>query len=319
MQLKERWLAIVNLLSGSGKCSRDWAEIAKILTDSGIEFDSVVTEHCRHAIELARNAVESGYRRIISVGGDGTAHEIANGILSQTVVEPSEVTLGVISVGTGNDWTRMYGIQNDYRSCVEVLREGHTMLQDVGVATFRNRAGESESRYFINISGVGMDAAVNLSVCQMKDKGRNGKLSYMSCLAKSVFSYHSTKMKITVDGKSLTSAPKVMSATVGIGQYNGGGMRQVPNAKTDDGLYDLTVIDAMSPLKIATSMKNLYDGTIYSLRKVNRHVGCNIEIESTPAIEMEVDGEPLGTTPVSYRLIDRALRISVPKEYGVVE
>ena len=147
MGKNNRWLAIVNLLSGSGKCGRDWEHIARILYSKGIDFDTVFTGRRQHAIELAqRGIIEDGYRNIIAIGGDGTIHEVANGILTQTEVNPAEVRMGVIAVGTGNDWIRTYGIPRSYEGAAEVIAAGKEFLQDVGKATYINRKGVEESR-----------------------------------------------------------------------------------------------------------------------------------------------------------------------------
>lgn len=312
MSQNNRWLAVVNLLSGSGKCGRDWDSIAQMLYAKGIEFDTVFTGYRFHAIELVQRGIEEdGYRNLIAVGGDGTIHEVANGILTQTSIPSTEVRMGVIAVGTGNDWVRSYGIPTDYEKAIEVIAASKTFTQDVAKATFVGRSGEQESRYCVNVSGAGMDAAVNLKVCQMKDKGKNGKLAYMMQLAKSVFGYRSCEMAVSVDGTKVEEG-MIMSVSIGIGQYNGSGMRQLPLSTADDGLLDCTVIDTMSAPKIATVVGRLYDGEIYSVKKVHHHQGRTIEVSSKDVREVEVDGEPLGTTPVRYNIEDKRLTILVP-------
>lgn len=312
MSQNNRWLAVVNLLSGSGKCGRDWDSIAQMLYAKGIEFDTVFTGYRFHAIELVQRGIEEdGYRNLIAVGGDGTIHEVANGILTQTGVPSTEVRMGVIAVGTGNDWVRSYGIPTDYEKAIEVIAAGKTFTQDVAKATYVGRSGEQESRYCVNVAGAGMDAAVNLKVCQMKDKGKNGKLAYMMQLAKSVFGYKSCEMEVAVDGTKVEEG-MIMSVSIGIGQYNGSGMRQLPLSTADDGLLDCTVIDTMSAPKIASVVGRLYDGKIYSVKKVHHHQGRTIEVSSKDVREVEVDGEPLGTTPVRYDIEDKRLTILVP-------
>lgn len=312
MSKNNRWLAIVNLLSGSGKCGRDWDKIAQILYSKGIEFDTVFTGHRFHAIELAQRGIEEdGYRNLIAVGGDGTVHEVANGILTQQSVPSTEVRMGVIAVGTGNDWIRSYGIPTEYEKAVDVIVAGKSFTQDVAKATFVGRSGEEESRYCVNVAGTGLDAAVNLEVCKMKDKGKNGKMAYMLQLAKSVLGYRSCKMSIKVDGAQVQEG-LIMSSSIGIGQYNGGGMQQLPLSLADDGLLDCTVIDRMSLPKIVTVVGRLYDGKIYSVKKVHRYQGRLIEVASEDVREVEVDGEPLGTTPVRYEIEDKRLTIVVP-------
>ena len=143
MSTNNRWLAVVNLLSGSGKCGRDWDSIAQMLYAKGIEFDTVFTGYRFHAIELVQRGIEEdGYRNLIAVGGDGTIHEVANGILTQTSVASTEVRMGVIAVGTGNDWVRSYGIPTDYEKAVEVIAAGKTFTQDVVIPYRNNRPAQ---------------------------------------------------------------------------------------------------------------------------------------------------------------------------------
>lgn len=312
MNKNNRWLAIVNLLSGSGRCGRDWEHIARILYAKGIDFDTVFTGHRFHAIELARRGIiEDGYRNLIAIGGDGTLHEVANGILLQSEVPSSEIRMGIIPVGTGNDWIRSFGIPRDYQAAVEVIAEGHEFIQDVAKVEYVGRRGEKESRYCINVSGAGLDAAVNLKVCQMKDKGKNGKSSYMTQLAKSVMEYRSCRMAVRVDGENEAKG-LIMSTSVGIGKYNGSGMQQLPDSVADDGLLDVTVIETMSVPRIITVVGRLYDGKIYSVKRVHNYKGRHIEITSDEVREIEVDGEALGTTPMTLTIEDKRLKVLVP-------
>lgn len=283
-----------------------------MLYAKGIDFDTVFTGHRFHAIELTQRAImEDGYRNLIAIGGDGTVHEVANGILLQTEVPSTEIRLGIIPVGTGNDWIRTFGIPKDYQGAVDVLAAGKEFVQDVAKATFIGRSGEPESRYCINVSGSGLDAAVNLKVCQMKDKGKNGKMSYMTQLARSVMSYRSCRMAVRVDGDNEAKG-LIMSTSIGIGQYNGSGMHQLPDSVADDGLLDVTVIETMSVPRILTVVGRLYDGKIYSVKRVHNYKGRTVEITSDEPREVEVDGEALGTTPVRYDIEDKRLKVLVP-------
>lgn len=312
MSKNNRWLAIVNLLSGSGRCGRDWHNIAQKLYAKGIDFDTVFTGYRYHAIELAkRGIVEDGYRNLIAVGGDGTIHEVANGILEQSEVPSTDVRLGVIAVGTGNDWIRTHAIPSDYEEAAEVLARGNTHIQDVAKATFIGRKGTEESRYCVNVGGTGLDAAVNYKVCQMKDKGRNGKSSYMWGLASTILGYRSCQMAAEVDGKRLAEGI-IMSMSVGICRYNGSGMLQLPRSKDDDGLLDGTVIDRMSIPKIISVAGKLYNGKIYSERRTHHMQGRSITLTAEKPLEVEIDGEALGTTPVRFDIEPLRLCILVP-------
>ena len=313
MSKNNRWLAIVNLLSGSGRCGRDWEHIAKMLYAKGIDFDTVFTGYRYHAIELTkRGIVEDGYRNVIAIGGDGTIHEVANGILSQTEVPSTEVKMGVIPVGTGNDWIRSYGIPRDYENAINTIVDGKEFVQDVAKVTYMGRDEKEECRYCVNVSGAGLDAFVNVKVCKMKDKGKNGKMAYISQLAKSVLEYRSCRMTVKVDGVNEAKG-LIMSTAVGIGQYNGSGMLQLPNSKADDGLLDVTVIETMSVPHILMVVGRLFDGKIYSVKRANNYKGRVVEFLSDEVREVEIDGEALGTTPARYEIEDKRLKILVPK------
>ena len=171
-----RWFVVVNPISGSGKGLDDFPLISKLLRDNGIRCESVFTEHKCHATELTVSAINSGYRHIIVVGGDGTLHEVVNGLFIQKSVEPSEVTIAVIAVGTGNDWIRMFGIPTRYSEAIRAIKEGYTFLQDVAAVEYEESMYR-QVRYAANVAGVGFDAAVIESLQRMRNKGCKGKSS----------------------------------------------------------------------------------------------------------------------------------------------
>ena len=107
-----RWFVIVNPVAGGGRGLDHFPLISKLLRDAGIQTEPVFTEHKFHATELTVSAVKQGFRRIIAVGGDGTLHEVVNGLFIQQTVDPREVLLAVVAVGAGNDWIRTFGVPN---------------------------------------------------------------------------------------------------------------------------------------------------------------------------------------------------------------
>lgn len=307
------WLAIVNPVAGSGKGLEDWPVISGLMRESGIVPDYVFTERKYHAIELAVEAVNNGYRKILVVGGDGTIHEVVNGLFIQKKVRPQDVLLSVIAVGTGNDWIRMFGIPRKYSEAIKAITDEHSFLQDVGTISYY-KSQVRHTRYMANVAGIGFDAFVNKKYNELKEEGRRSKWLYIWSALKSVLKYSSTGVKIWVDGE-LVANELVYSATVGIGKYNGGGMLQVPDAVADDGLFDLTVIRKISRIGVLSRFKSLYNGKIYKIKKVSFNRGRNIKIESSPDIRVEVDGEALGFSPFEFGIIDRAIRVVVSDKF----
>ncbi|MDD3108061.1 MAG: diacylglycerol kinase family lipid kinase [Alistipes sp.] len=311
--ISTKWFAIVNPVAGSGKGLADWPLISRLLRDQHITPEYVFTEHKYHATELAVEAVRNGFRKIIVVGGDGTIHEVVNGLFIQQEVPTTEVLLSVIAVGTGNDWIRMFGIPRKYSEAIRAIAEGYSFLQDVGRLSYY-QASYPQSRYMANVAGVGFDAYVNRRYNHLKEEGRRGKWLYLWSTLKAVLKYSSTGVKIYVDD-TLVVNDLVYSATIGIGKYNGGGMLQTPDAIADDGLFDLTVIRKMSRLSVLAHFKVLFNGKIYQLETTSLNRGRKIRIESSPEIAVEVDGEALGYSPFEFEIIDRAVRVVVAHRF----
>lgn len=309
------WLVIVNPTAGIGLAEKDWPKIKKLLESAGFSIESHLTTHPFHAIELTRELVqEKGFTHIIAVGGDGTLNEVVNGIFQQTRFETSDITLGMITVGTGNDWGRMYDFPMNYEKAIQILLHEDCFLQDVGKVKYRFDT-EDKSRYFINMAGMGYDALVAKKTNLMKSKGKGGTLSYLFNLVTGLFQYQHTHLHIKVDDKEVLN-DKVFTLSIGICKYNGGGMMQLPNAIPDDGLFDMTVIKKTSKLTVIKNIKNLYDGSFINLPEVETFTGKKITVTSLPphSIFLETDGESLGNSPLDFEIVPKAVKLIVHKK-----
>lgn len=315
MKETDKWLVVVNPMAGSGKCENDWPTIRDLLVEAGFSFISVLTEHPFHAIEITRNMVNDlGFNKIIAVGGDGTLNEVVNGIFQQTRFATTDIMLGMITVGTGNDWGRMYSFPMKYKKAIKILSKQRTFLQDVGKVKYRHDT-EDKSRYFINIAGMGYDALVAKKTNDMKARGKGGVMAYLYNLVTGLFQYENVQLSIIVDGNEVVN-DKVFSMNIGICRYNGGGMMQVPGAIPDDGLFDITVIRKTTKWRVVKNIKNLYDGSFINLPEVDTFRGKTVSITSTPrhSILIETDGESLGVSPLDFNIVPRAIKLIVRKK-----
>jgi len=231
---------------------------------------------------------------------------VVNGIFSQDKVSPGQVTIGMIPVGTGNDWGRMFGIPLVYEGAVKVIKERKTMLHDVGIVNYYS-GSEQQKRYFLNIAGLGFEALVVKKTNRQKDKGKSNQALYFYNLVSSLLSYKITDAEIFIDGKR--NSASIFSINVGNGRYCGGGMRQTPDALPDDGLLDVTVIREMGRLEVIRSLKLLYDGTILSHPKVDGYRCKNVKVTSDSLLFTEADGESLGHTPAEFSIIPSGINV----------
>ncbi len=304
----KEWLAVINPNAGIGKVRKDWDRISGLLEKHDISFHPVFTKGPLHAFDIVEEYVTLGYRKIIAVGGDGTMNEVVNGIFIQQTVPTTKITLGMISVGTGNDWVRTYNIPLDYEEAIHVLKKENTLIQDTGTVKYYN-SNREKMRYFINMAGLGFDGLVAQKTNADKIRGKGNPLLYLKNLISSLFSYKSCGTKIIVDGKVIRD--KIFSVGVGIGQYNGGGMRQAPDAKTDDGLFDLTVIKDLTKWSVVTNVRRLYNGTIKKHKQVESFLGKHILIESDNPVLLEADGESLGHSPFEFNIVPKSVRVVI--------
>lgn len=304
-------MVIVNPNAGVKKGTKDWPQIERLLHSEGIAFDSRLTACRGDAAGLAAGAVAAGYRNICTVGGDGTLNEVLNGVMQQQQTDPAEITLGMIPVGTGNDWCRMYGIPFDYRGAIRILKEGKTCLQDAGRVTHYH--GErKEERWFMNVAGMGYDALVAKKTNLLKEKGFGGPLTYMYFVFASLFQYRFIEAVIETDGRTVFKG-EIFSMNVGICKYSGGGMIQVPGAVPDDGLFDVTVIEKAPKWVVIRHVGKLYDGSLVNLPMVKTFRGEQVRIRSTGKLYLETDGESLGHTPFGFEMRARCLRVVTAK------
>ncbi len=311
----DSWIVIVNPKAGSGRGLKDWSIISNQMYNSNLKFTCLFTEHKYHAIELTVKAINDGFRNIVAIGGDGTIHEVVNGIFIQKAVPTTEICLAVIPAGTGNDWIRMFGISKTYSEAVQSLVEKRTVLQDVGKVSYYETSVQ-HTRYMANVAGLGYDAVVNLEYNNLKDDGKYGKSLYLRSTFHTFLKFTPKKFRIKTDGK-LFYEGMVFSGAVGIGKYNGGGMQQTPEAIFDDGLMDLTIIKKMSKLRIARNFKLLYSGNIYNIPTVIHTQASKIEIETWPETRIEIDGEAVGTSPFVFEMVPQCIRVVVGSRYKI--
>lgn len=297
-----RWLVVANPISGQGRAMHHRHEIEAVLRRHGIDFDFVVSEHPRHAIDLVRSAVEGGCRQVLAVGGDGTVNECANGIFRQRAAPSGEILLGVMPIGTGNDWARTHRIPKDYAEVAALMADGASRLQDVGIATFDG----GDVRHFINVAGLGFDAHV---VEALPDRTL-GPLAYLAGLAQGLLSYRAVSLGLTFAERRIDTRAFVLFFA--IGRYCGSGMNVAPQAEADDGLFDITLIQDLSRWEVLKSLRKLFDGTLLTHPKVLALREAEGAVEAAATQPVEADGELIGHAPVRFTLLPRALRVLAP-------
>ena len=300
----EPWLAIFNPASGNSSRRAHWRGIEQALRAANLPLEIVETDGPRHGTEIARAAVVSGRRRILIAGGDGSAHDVVNGVM-QTGALASEVTLALAPLGTGNDWARTLGVTGEPRELATLLRSGRTVAHDVGTIEFSSTAKTSRC-WFINVAGAGYDAFV-LSRLPAQTPSR---LSYLRGAIGGLLQYRPPRFLIRNAGRAFDE--RLWVAFVANGRFCGNGMHVAPRARTDDGRLDVVAIAALHPARVLARLPKLYSGTIAADPAVRSFTTDRLHIDATPAASVQADGQLVGSTPAAFAILPGALRVLSP-------
>jgi diacylglycerol kinase (ATP) len=296
---------IVNPHAGAGKTARQWPLIEASMQGLGLRFEHALTEAPGHAMELAAGATRNGYRTVVAVGGDGTVHELANGIWQAGALE--HVSLGVVSTGTGSDFLRSTPIPGDYEAACRRLVEPMTRRIDLGVMEYQ-QDGVPAKRCFVNMAGIGFDAEV-VRTTTLKYKSLGAAPAYLLGLLTTFLTYRARSLTLNLDGDA--EKRRVFTVMMGNGKYGGGGMMTTPDAELDDGLFDVMVIGNINALDLISQLPKLYQGTHVNHPKVDVYRAARVEITPTRPMALQADGELLGQAPAVFSLLPGALELVV--------
>jgi YegS/Rv2252/BmrU family lipid kinase len=297
---------IVNPAAGAGKTGKLWPRIMSLFKAHGLRFEHVITEAPGHAVELAKTAAKKGYDMVVSVGGDGTIHEIVNGLYASGNINDN--LLGIVSTGTGSDYIRTTGTPRKFEDACRRFLYPKRRTVDVGVVEYAKNGGREE-RLFVNFAGIGFDAEIVRRTTQQFKK--LGALpSYLLGVLTTLISYQNRKISLLVDGQP--EERRICTVIMNNGKYGGGGMYTSPHADLADGLLDVLIVDDISKPDLLWSLPRLYKGTHLTHPKVATKKAKEIEIKSlSERLYLQADGELLGEVPARFRILPAALNIIV--------
>ncbi len=274
-------------------------------------IDISLTQRPAHAIDLARDAARAGAELVVAVGGDGTLHEVANGVLEAG----GTAAVGYVGLGTGGDFRRTLGLTHRLDAYVEAIASGRERQLDVGKVRYRAEDGKTKSRFFVNIVSAGMGGLVDRYVAQ-SPRAFGGRAAYFLASARALGTIRRGRLRcdVVLEGERHERVVESFVIAICNGQYFGGGMHVAPMAKADDGRFEVISMDAPSKLAFSLSSRRIYAGTHLSTPGV-QHFACDrlaLDLENEPArpvFLVDVDGEQLGGLPLEIEAVPSALRV----------
>lgn len=290
-----RYYFIVNPVAAAGACLKRFAAVQKELARRGVRYTAVYSERPGHAGELARLALRGDAGCVVSAGGDGTFREIAE------VMMGSGIPLGILPFGTGNDLIRALGIPADPGAALEALLEGSPRKVDAVTAN---------GQLFVNVAGLGFDVDVLEKTRHYKDSLRvRGIFPYILGILHALLQPKTYHIKARSREQSLDMDAFLVS--VGNGTHIGGGMMVTPLADMSDGLLDICAVRRVGRLKVLRCLTKFIRGKHLGLDITTYFKTRELTVESEPPARVQLDGEIIETTPVTFKVRPGALSILV--------
>ncbi|MGZ3420830.1 MAG: diacylglycerol/lipid kinase family protein, partial [Polyangiales bacterium] len=276
----QRPLLVVNPASGGGKTGKTFDSLLSTIRASLGEVDVVRTQGRGHAIELAKNGVRDGHGLIVAVGGDGTFHEVVNGVMDAGAT----ARVGLIAQGTGGDFRKTLGLEHRLDHYLAALSKGRTRKIDVGKLRYRANDGTTKERWFVNILSAGMGGLVDRYVAD-SPSFVSGKAAYFAASARALLSCKEgyVRCRTSLAGKEEQKKLRTYVIAICNGRFFGGGMKVAPMAELDDGKFEVVSMGATTKLAFAVNSNSIYAGEHLSKP--------NVEHWSCDAIDLDLENE----------------------------
>lgn len=297
-------LIIANPSSGGGRAKRLWCHLEPYLKEKVGSFDIRWTEKRGDALQYA--SLSKRYRLVIACGGDGTLHEVANGLMKLPTPRP---LLGFLSLGTGGDFIRSLKIPSNPFRQIDLLAQRNETEIDLAEIEFETDHGR-ETRFFLNIA----DAGLGADVLGRLKKARNllgRKLSYLLATIQSYALRQPFDAQIILDGK-VEEKKQLILAAVANGRFFGGGMQIAPQANLQDGCFEIILVKDLKVIWLPLSLPFLYTKRLHWLPQVEVRRAKKVELISKKEIFLDIDGELIGKLPASLQIRPRALKVIAP-------
>ncbi|MBL9027407.1 MAG: diacylglycerol kinase family lipid kinase [Myxococcales bacterium] len=313
-----RPLLIVNPKAGAGRAGEGLDGFLRVVEGALGPLDVAKTTAPRHAVDIAETAAREGREVVIATGGDGSIHEVANGLLRAREAGFTQAALGIIGRGTGGDLCRTLGLEHRLERYLSAIAARRPRSIDVGRFSYVSPEGERSTSYFVNILSAGLGGLVD-SYVHRHSRWAGGKVGYFIASAEALIKSEIGVLKIRVEHEGKTREEEIVTRQIAIcnGRYFGSGMFVAPMASVEDGVFEVVDLGKASKLKFAASGSAIYSGRHLQSPDVS-HFSCqkiSIEVLNERARStflLDVDGEPLGSPPLELEVVPKALPVLLP-------
>ena len=284
----KKHMIILNPTADRGNALKRIPLIRELMDGHGLDYEILQTTAQLHAVDLAKQAVRDGFDVVVSASGDGTANEVINALMDMKAEKDHSVQLGVLPIGTGNDFAYGADIPEELEDAIKIIADGKAKAIDIG---FVEGGDFPEGRYFGNCIGVGFDAETGFVAAGLSPL--RGFLSYIVAAVLTAFIYFKAPtLEIEFDDKKIVKISLMCS--IKLGTRLGGGFYMAPDAKNDDGLYDVCIVDEVSSTRVLGLIPYFFKGTQESQEEVEIIQAKKLKVTAIKGnLSAHVDGETL--------------------------
>ena len=314
----ERVCFIINPKAAAGLAGKNISKLESTAKQVFENFRIDQTQAPKHATQLATQAAQENFDMIISVGGDGTCHEVLNGLIKEDELINPKTRFAVVPIGTGSDLIKSLKTPKELLPALQIAAFGEARFLDVGkavVSNTKNSVCTKETKYFLNVAGFGANGEV-VRRANSSNKRLGGRVTFMQATVHTSLTYTSPKARIRVfdaleDAPKLSWEDELLSCFIANGSYCGGGMWVAPHGSMNNGSFDISLLSKKSVLGQIRDLRHLYNGTIAQVREATCVRGNRVVAEPLQQqnIRIDLDGELSGMLPASFEILPHLLSV----------
>ena len=298
--MSDHWTIIANPVSGRGRARRIGERVVELLRERGVDADLMMSEAPGDCERMAREVLARGGRQVVACGGDGTIHEVVNGLAN------SDAVLGVVPCGRGNDLARALGLSSDVEDVVNTLVHGVDRAIDLG------KVGD---RFFATVASLGFDTAV---ARRMRSQGTGfltralevgGTVSYRLTVLRTLVGYRSSLVRLRGDFGVFEG--RILLAATANAPFYGSGIKIAPDAIVDDGMLDVCIVADVSRWTVLRMFLRAYSGAHVGHSSVRVVQTRTLQVASDDPLWIFADGEPMCEIPAMIEVVPGALKVKV--------
>ncbi len=296
-------LIILNPHAGSGRAGRVWTELEPLLWQTLGELVVAITQHPEEVAQHLDKAYASGLTRVISIGGDGTNHALVNALANLNARNPDgpQMIYGNLPIGSGRDWARYKGIPFNLPAAAQWIAEAQPQPTDIGLLTF-----DGQREHFLNIASAGLSGEVDQRVNRVPNRR---PWTFLQATVASILQHQPQPMQVTLDGNEWYEGTAYLVA-IANGTTFGHGMKIAPNAQTDDGLFDIVLVEGVSRPRILAALYRVYNGSHLTHPAVRSGQAKEVHIRGlSGGVGLDLDGEHASGLDLTFKIQPGMLQI----------